>query len=181
MTDPFAKASAGAGSNDPFGQKPSEVKTSDFPKMEELNGLLLVIQPTKQETVPNRFSKEPGATQDRITADVTVIDIENPKASKTHKDMYLSQQALVGQLKSFIEHRGMLLGRMRRHPAQNTPEKTLQTGTPVKDPDSVDLMIKEWVAAGAPGSKPPFSWKLADFTDAEKDFALTWFRSKASA
>ena len=176
--DPFASASAGAASADPFGNKPSEIKTSDFPKMEALNGQLLVIQPTKLEKVPNRFGKE-GDMQDRVTADVTVIDPENPKASKTYSDMFLSQNALVGQIKGFIPTKGMLLGRLRRHPAKGTPDSTPLTGKTVNDPDSVDLLMAEWLQQGAPGTKPQFSWKLADFTNTEKDVALEWFRAKA--
>jgi hypothetical protein len=175
--DPFASASAGAQSADPFGQKPSEIKTSDFPKMDELNGKLLVIQPTRLEKVPNRFGKE-GDMQDRITADVTVIDLERPAASKTHADMFLSQGALVGQVKGFIPTKGMLLGTLRRHPAKGTPDATPVTSTPITGPDSVDLLISEWLSQGAPGTKPQFSWKLADFTNTEKDVALEWFRSK---
>jgi len=176
--DPFASASAGAASSDPFGNKPSEIKTSDFPKMDELSGKLLVIQPTKLERVINRFGKE-GDMQDRVTADVTVIDVENPKASKTHVDMYLSQGALVGQVKGFIPTKGMLLGTLRRHPAKGTPDATPKTQTPITGPDSVDLLIQEWLGLGAPGSKPQFAWKLADFTATEKDVALEWFRAKA--
>ena len=179
--DPFASATAGAGSADPFGQKPSEIKTSDFPKMDELDHCLLVIQPSKLERVPNRFSREPGAMQDRISADVTIIDVENPKASKTHRDMYLSQGALVGQVKGFIETKGMLLGTLRKHPAKDTPDATPITGTPVVDPDSVDLLMAEWLQGGAKGNKPPYAWKLADFTNAEKEVALEWFRSKTGS
>lgn len=180
MSDPFANASAGAANTDPFGQKPSEIKTSDFPKLDELDKELLVIQPTKLEVVPKpeRFGGKPGETQDRITADVTVIDRTNPAASKTHKDMYLSQGALVGQVKGFIETRGMLLGTLRRFPARNSPERTPKSNVLVNNPDMVDQLIKEWVEMGAPGSKPSFAWKLADFTEQEKELALQWYRSK---
>lgn len=183
MTDPFASASASAAGTatataDPFGQKPSEIKTSSYPGMDDLNGKLLVIQPTKLERVPDTFSKEAGAMKDRISADVTVIDVENPKKSETYTDMYISQGALVGQVKSLIATKGMLLGTLRRHRAKNTPDTTVTTLTPVNDPDSVDKMISEWIAAGAPGAKPQFAWKLADFTETEKSVALEWYRSK---
>lgn len=172
MSDPFANASAGAGSNDPFSQKPSEIKSSDFPSLDDLDKELLVIQPTKHETgLPDPFNKD--KTRDRITADVTVIDHANPAASKTHKDMYLSQGALVGQVKGFVQTRGMLLGRLRRFPAKNTPEN-YRNGTP----DDIDGMIRDWVLTGARGNKPSFAWKLADFTEQEKELALQWFRSK---
>ena len=177
-TDPFASATTGTGNTDPFGQKPSEVKTSSFPTMDELDGKLLVIQPTKNERVADKFSKEPNATRDRVTADVTVIDPASPKASVTHKDMYLSQGALVGQVKGFIENRGMLLGTLRKHPARNSPDVTPITATPVIDPDSTDKLMAEWLQAGAKGNKPSFAWKLADFTETEKAAALEWYRSK---
>lgn len=176
-TDPFAAVSAGANGStataDPFGQKPSEIKTSDFPTMDDLNGRLLVIQPSKLETgLPNPLGK-PGDTRDRITADVTVIDTDSPEKSVTHRDMYLSQGSLIGQTKNLIETRGMLLGVLRRHRAKNTPEG-------FNTPDEVDKMITDWVAGGARGSKPMFAWKLADFSEAEKASALTWYRSKTS-
>lgn len=172
MSDPFANASAsaGAGAPDPFGTKPSEVK-SDFPKLEDFEGRLLVIQPTKHETgLPDPFNKD--KTRDRITADVTVIDRTEPRNSETIKDMFISQGALVGQIKGFVETRGMLLGVLRKHRAKNTPEG-------YNTPDEIDKLITDWVAAGARGNKPPFAWKLADFTDADKDAALAWYRSKS--
>jgi hypothetical protein len=175
--DPFASASAGPASSDPFGQKPSEVKTSSYPSLEDLDKALMVIQPTKLETgLPDNFN--PGKTKDRITADVTIIDRSNPKASVTHKDMYLSQGALIGQVKGFIETKGMLLGTLRRFPAKNSPDRTPVTNVLVNHPDMVDLLMQEWLQAGGKGNKPSFAWKLADFTSAEKDVALEWFRSK---
>lgn len=173
MSDPFANAAAGTAAADPFGQKPSEIKTSDFPSMDDLDKELLVVQPTKLERVPDKFSNQAGAMKDRVTADVTIIDHVNPANSKTHKDMYISQGALVGQVKGFIETRGMLLGRLRRHSANGTPEQ-FRNGTP----DDIDMMIDAWVKGGAKGAKPQFAWKLADFTEQEKELALQWYRSK---
>jgi hypothetical protein len=170
-TDPFASASAGPAGTDPFGQKPSEIKTSDYPSLEDLDRALLVIQPTKLETgLPDKFN--PGNTKDRVTADVTVIDQANPAGSKTYREMYLSQGALIGQVKSFIPTKGMLLGTLRRHRAKNTPDG-------YNTPDEVDAMIKQWVANGAKGNKPSFAWKLADFTEDEKRAALVWFQAQA--
>lgn len=170
--DPFASASTGTASSDPFGQKPSEVKTSTYPTMDELDKHLLVVQPTKLETgLPDNFN--PGKTKDRITADVTVIDRTDPTKSVTHKDMFISQGAFIGQLKGFIETKGLLLGVLRRHRSKNTPEG-------YNTPDEVDAMIQDWIAKGARGNKPSYAWKLADFTEADKDQAMVWFRSKTS-
>lgn len=175
MTDPFAKASASgatAPAADPFGQKPSEVKSSSYPTMDDLDRRLLVVQPTKLETgLPDNFN--PGKTKDRITADVTVIDVKNPKASETYRDMYISQGAFIGQLKGLIETRGMLLGVLRRHRSKQTPEG-------YNTPDEVDKLISDWVAGGARGNKPSYAWKLADYTETEKTTALEWYRSKSN-
>jgi hypothetical protein len=182
MTDPFASASASAAGTatataDPFGQKPSEIKTSSYPSMDDLDRKLLVVQPTKLETgLPDNFN--PGKTKDRITADVTVINVDNPRASETYRDMYISQGAFIGQVKSLIDTRGMLLGTLRRHVSKQTPEHTPTSGLKVNHPDMVDKMIEEWLAAGARGNKPSYAWKLADFTPEEKDKALEWYRSK---
>lgn len=176
-TDPFAAAqvsSTGTATavEDPFGQKPSEIKTSDFPGMDDLDKAVLVIQPTKlDKDLPNPLGKA-GDTRDRITADVTVIDAQNPAKSVTHRDMYLSQGALIGQLKNLVETRGMLLGVLRRHRAKLTPEG-------FNTPDEVDKMLTDWIAAGARGQKPSFAWKLADFTEAQKNSAMEWYRSKS--
>lgn len=178
-SDPFTSATAGAGSADPFGQKPSEVKTSDYPTFDELDGKLVVIQPTKHETgLPNPFDRE--KTRDRVTADVTVIDVENPRKSVTHKDMFISQGALIGQIKGLVENRGMLLGKVRKFPSKQTPDETPLTKTTVLTPDSVDLLLAEWLQAGAKGQKPSFAWKLQDFTNTEKDVALEWYKSRSN-
>ena len=175
MTDPFASASASAAGTatataDPFGQKPSEIKTSSYPSMDDLDRKLLVVQPTKLETgLPDNFN--PGKTKDRITADVTVINVDNPKASETYRDMYISQGAFIGQVKSLIDTRGMLLGTLRRHRSKQTPDG-------YNTPDEVDKLIADWLAAGGRGNKPSYAWKLADFTETEKAVALEWYRSK---
>ena len=178
--DPFAAAqvSASGGATgtaiveDPFGMKPSDIK-SDFPKMEDFDGRLLVIQPTKLERdLPNKLGK-PGDTQDRITADVTAIDLDSPTKSATVADMYISQAGMVGQLKGLVQTRGMLLGVLRKHRAKNTPEG-------YNTPDEIDKMLADWVAGGARGSKPMFAWKLSDPTPEQHAKALEWYRSKTA-
>lgn len=163
-TDPFASASdTGSASTDPFGTKPSEVKTSEYPRMEELDRALLVIEPTKLETgLPNKF--DPAKPKERITANVTVIDIENPKNSKTYTDMYISQNALIGKVKGKITERGMLLGRLRRFPSSLTPKH-------VTTPDEVDAFLKQ-------DPRGSFAWNLDDFTATEKAVALEWYQSR---
>lgn len=58
MTDPFAGPAA---------------IPSTFPTVASFRGRLVLIRPLKQETVPNNLGK-PGETQERVTADITVVD-----------------------------------------------------------------------------------------------------------
>jgi hypothetical protein len=44
------------------------------PRMREMNGRLLLITPLLVQTVPNKKSPLPGATQERMTADVVILD-----------------------------------------------------------------------------------------------------------
>lgn len=178
--DPFAAAQVSAEGTatagqveDPFGTKPSEIKTSEYPTMDDLDKRVLVIQPTLAEKVakPPQFGGKPGEMQDRITADVTVIDPASPKDSKTYADMYISQGALCGQLKGLVPTRGMLLGTLRRHRAKGTPDGA-------NTPDEVDTMLTKWVSDGARGSKPQFAWKMSDPTSEQHAAALAWYRSK---
>ncbi len=69
-SDPFA--GAGAGGGDPFDAPAPQQPRG--PRMRDLYGRLLLIVPHKlEEGVPNRLGK-PGDTQDRMTADVIVLD-----------------------------------------------------------------------------------------------------------
>ena len=181
VNDPFAAAqvasNGGVGATtatveDPFGVKPSEIKTADYPSLDDLDGRILVIQPTKLEKdLPNML--KPGETRDRITADVTVIDPDNPEKSKTYDDMYLSQGWLLGQLKGLVPVKGLLLGVLRKHRSKLTPEG-------FNTPDEIDKMITDWVAAGARGNKPSFAWKMADPSAADHALAMRWYRAKSA-
>ena len=66
MTDPFA-----SGQSDPFGDP---VRQGKMPKMIELYGRLVLVKPLKIETVKDNLSPTPGATVDRLTADVDILD-----------------------------------------------------------------------------------------------------------
>lgn len=58
MTDPFAAPAA---------------IPSSFPTVASFRGRLVLIKPLKQETVPNNLGA-PGSTQERVTADILVVD-----------------------------------------------------------------------------------------------------------
>jgi hypothetical protein len=123
--------SAPAG-DDPFsGPAPQQARG---PRLRDLYGRLLLIIPFKVETVPNRLAKD-GSTQDRMTADVIVLDggtihfggapekipaVPHTKvAEPPHKSdrMFVSSVGLISQCREALAKRaqgqpGMVLGRL---------------------------------------------------------------------
>ena len=126
---------------DPF-DEPGAKGSGAFPGVAQLKGRLVIVKPLNLEkNVP--APGENGKTQDRITADVHVLDGE-PIAAALDKDgdikaefdepltapfvlesMYLSQTVLVNQLRSAYKNDGIVLGRIGQEPArkkgQNKP------------------------------------------------------------
>jgi hypothetical protein len=103
------------------------------PRLPEMYGRLLLVLPHKVETVPNRL--KPGETQDRMTADVIILDggainyggkpeamppTPHTKVSPTpHKNerMFISSVGLISQCREALAKRaqgkpGMVLGRL---------------------------------------------------------------------
>lgn len=56
----------------PFGAPAAPI--AKRPRILDLYGRLLLIMPKKIETVPNKLAKVPGEMQDRMTADIVVLD-----------------------------------------------------------------------------------------------------------
>lgn len=139
-----------------------------FPKLEELEGRLVLIQPSKCETVPGY--KNVG-TQERITADVVVLDGEG--APERFDDMYLSQKGLVPMLKRCLKPGAahpFVLGRVEMAATKDYVDAAEKAG-------GIKKLLEEWARKGAKGEKPQFFWNLADFTDAEADLARAYIRS----
>jgi hypothetical protein len=103
-------------------------------------GRLLLIVPIKVEIVPNRL--QPGTTQDRMTADVVILDgpcpyggkpeatppvPHNKMASVPHKinRMYISGVGLISQCRNALTEGKPVLGRLgvgeAKEPGQNAP------------------------------------------------------------
>lgn len=130
---------------DPFsGPAPQQPRG---PRVRDMYGRLLLVIPHKLEDVPNRL--QPGTTQERMTADVIVLDGGpiafggRPEATppvphdKTavipHKiaKMFLSQRGLISQCREALAKKlttgqpGMVLGRLAvgesREVGQNAP------------------------------------------------------------
>lgn len=169
MTDPFAAATAntttapaaaGNGPDDPFAA-PSSVSTSDYPSFEELFREVLVMQPTSVESVPDQFNQ--GKMKDRITADVTVINLENPAASKTYADMYISN-AIAAKLKPLIPLRKMLVGTLLRGKSKQTPAG-------IETPEQVEEALKK-------NPRMSFAWFMQDATPEVMTQVRAWYEQK---
>lgn len=123
----------------PFGDDPFSgpaPQTARGPRIRDLHGRLLLVIPHKlEEGIPNRLGK-PGETQDRMTADVIVLDggpiafggapeklpprPHTQTANLPHKNarMFISSVGLISQCREALAKKittgqpGMVLGRL---------------------------------------------------------------------
>lgn len=136
-----------AGGDDPFSDPaPREARG---PRLRDMYGRLLLVIPHKlEEGIPNRLGK-PGETQDRMTADVVILDggtihfggkpeatppTPHTKTSEVplkNARMFVSSGGLISQCRQALAKRlttgqpGMVLGRLSvgeaKGPGQNPP------------------------------------------------------------
>lgn len=148
---PAAPATAGA---DPFSAPAPQLARG--PRLREMYGRLLLLIPLGVETVPNTLSKEAGATQERMTADVVILDggpidfggkpeamppVAHTKRVETpHKTerMYVSSVGLVSQCREALAKRlsgqpGMVLGRLARGEAKGNQEAPYLLSAPTDE------------------------------------------------
>jgi len=158
-----------AATDDPFG-RPTR---SAFPKIEELEGRLVLIKPSKVEyKVKGKYGE-----QTRVTADVVVLD-DPDEGVVEHDDMYLSQKGLTGMLESCLKpgRKPFVLGRVQMTPTKEYAEAAEKAG----DGDGskgIGIMLKEYFQKGGKGEKPQFFWDLADFTDEDANRARNYLAS----
>jgi hypothetical protein len=141
-----------------------------YPKVEDLEGKLVLVRPSKTEKKDGKYG-----VQDRVTADVTVFDDDG--STETYSDMYLSQKGMVpalhralnGQAKPFI------LGRVAMVPTKNTKDAK---GEPITDTPALKKALEEWARKGGRGEKPPFAWIFGPFEEGDADKARAFLASK---
>lgn len=137
--------------------------SGSFPKVDELEGNLLLIKPDRIETVRNRFDKDGSKpTVERATADVTVFSEDG--TDETYNDMYLSQTVLLNACKSALKpgRKPMVLGRLVKVATKETAEKLKIDSS---DPAAFATAREEWLRKGGKGVEPRHVWILQDFTD----------------
>lgn len=119
MTDPFAAPAA---------------IPSSFPTIASFRGRLVLIKPLKQETVPNNLGA-PGSTQERVTADITVVDGLGPVPQMKgnpptptgqmfdgpeYRGVYVQSEVIVKQLAEALANRTQVLAWIdTRNPGTN--------------------------------------------------------------
>jgi hypothetical protein len=143
-----------------------------FPKVEELDGRLLLIMPSKIEyKIKGQFGE-----QDRVTADVIVLDDpDEPNGIREIEDMYISQGGLVPMLARCLKpgaKHPYVLGRLDMFPSKVTREEA------EKHPEGIRGVLADWLKKGGKGNKPQFSWGLSDFTDDEANKARAYLASR---
>lgn len=141
MTSPFSTAQG----ENPFAVAVAPL--SVFPKMVQLNGLLLLIKPVKLEEnlLNTRFSKpgQPPQTYDRLTADVETIDY-TPAGfdSNVFPSMYISGSRLITQLRGNLATGKPVLGRLSLY----KPNEAAGAGNPwgllEPTPEDVQLALR---------------------------------------
>ena len=175
MTDPFQSASGAVATAVPAGDPFAQPASSLFPKVDQLGGRLLLIKPKLIEVVPKpaEFGGKPGETQERVTADVVVLDggeIVGEEAPTKFSDMYISQQSLVGVLKGALRQNTATLGRLFQFPVK-ADAATYPTRQALAEARAA------WLAAGAVGQAPRYTWKLEEFMPADAEVAREWLKS----
>lgn len=147
-----------------------------FPKVEELNGKLVLLEPSKAEEVPKpaQFGGKPGETQTRITADCTIFPDTADGEVEVHEDMYFSQVGIVNPCKRQLKPgaKGKVLGVIRRVPSKIGKEQGFDTT------EKIDEGLEAHFASNGKKPKPNFSWGLEPFSDEQGQQAMAYIAKR---
>lgn len=129
-----------------------------YPKLEDLEGKLVLIKPEEIETVP-RPAEFGGGTQERLTADVVVF--EDDGSYEEFDEMFLSQAGIVGAAKKCLKPNGkpFMLGRVAKVPSKIGKEQGFDST------EKINTGLAEWLKKGGKGAKPNFAWGLNDYDE----------------
>lgn len=163
MTDPFAGPAA---------------IPSSFPTVASFRGRLVLIKPLSQQTVPNNLGA-PGATQERVTADITVVDGLGPVPQMKgnpptptgqmfdgpeYRGVYVQSEVIVKQLADALAARTSVLAWIDTRNPGTQPMKGNPWGLidATQSPDAVNtarqfLATQMVGAAAAPAAQPAYA------------------------
>lgn len=175
MTNPFDNPFAGndVDGDDPFGDP---IRTSSFPKIPELWGKLIMVEPIKIESVPKpaSFGGKPGETQERLTADVTVIELDG--TGTEYPDMFISQTGIVRPAKMYLRDRKPMLGTVHFYPTRDSKDQFPDRESIENDPE-----MKRWLqlVQKNPKAKAPYgyAWGMEVATAQERAAAGQYWRA----
>lgn len=140
MTDPFSDA------------------RSDFIKVEDLKGRLVLIAPKDVVTRQSRFPGQEGKTYDSVTADVIVLDGPVTESIETIPmtidDMVISGTIMASQLAPKVKTRGMVLGRVATQPSQT---RGFRDAWLLEPPTEADKVIARPAASAYLAANDPFA------------------------
>lgn len=127
-----------------------------YPKMNDLEGKLVLLRPSVEERVPGYQGK---GTQQRITADTVVF--EDDGSFEVFDDMYWSQAGVVPSCRKALKPGSLpyVLGRLQMFPAKTSKDAGIDT------PEKLGEALAAWAKKGGKGEKPQFFWGLDAFTD----------------
>lgn len=164
--DPFAAGAAEV--TDPFN---SPTSGGGFPKLEDLEGSLVLIRPRAVVKVADRFHRpqngEAQRMKDRATCDVTVFSAEG--GHQTFRGMYISQAGLLPQLQQILDdadpNKPFVLGVVGMLPNKEAKAAGILTREDLK------AALAAWVKRGGKGDKPGYFWALDAFTPEQANMA----------
>lgn len=175
MTDPFAG--------------PAAIPT-EFPTIASFRGRLVLIRPLKSEMVPNTQGA-PGQMQDRITADITVVDGRGPVPGFTRgqpngqtftgpdfRGVYISQEVIVKQLADGLRGQTQVLAWIDTRTPGTAPGKGNPWGLidATQNPEAVQtarsfLATRTVAAAAAPAAQAAAQPQYADYAAVQAPYA----------
>jgi hypothetical protein len=138
---------------------------SSFPTVASLRGRLVLIQPLKQQTVPNKLGA-PGSTQEQVTANVMVVDGQGavpqmsgnpPQPTGLMIDgpewlgMWINSEVIVKQLADALRSGGRVLARVNTPDPNRAPGKGNAWGLIAATPED-EQIARNWFAARTVGA-----------------------------
>lgn len=138
-----------------------------YPKIHELEGRLVLVTPSQVETVPGYQGQ---GTQQRWTTDIVVLD--GPNAPDAYDGMWLSSAGMNNALKSAKSNGRMVLGRIEKAPSKASKEAGIHTV------EALEAATAKWLAAGAKGERPGYTWIFAQHTEADAQTARNYLATR---
>lgn len=142
-----------------------------FPKVEELEGKLVLLKPYVIEQVPKPkdFGGKPGEMKDRLTADCIVFNDEDG-SYEVYEEMYFSQASFVSAGRKHLKPgaKPFIIGRIGKVPSKIGKEQGFDT------PEKIEAGLAEHFRTKGKALKPNFAWGMNDVSRDEMLMAFKY-------